>query len=206
MTAPDARGAVTAIVLAGGRAARFGRDKLAESVDGRPLLEHVLASVAGVATDVVVVRPPDGPSSPMTSGRIIRDPEPFGGPLVGVLAGLEAAHEPIALVVAGDMPRLAPAVLRLLVRSLESGDPDDVDAVNLSGRGRIQPLPIAVRTGAGTTAARHALGREARSLMAWLDALRVRTLSEQEWRVLDPDEATLIDIDRPGDLERLRPR
>ena len=29
---------VTGLVLAGGRSSRFGRDKLAEPIDGRPLL------------------------------------------------------------------------------------------------------------------------------------------------------------------------
>ena len=36
---------VAAIVLAGGRSSRFGRDKLAEPVDGRPLLDHAIDAV-----------------------------------------------------------------------------------------------------------------------------------------------------------------
>ena len=41
--------AVSAIVLAGGASTRFGRDKLAEPVDGRPLLHHAAEAVAAVA-------------------------------------------------------------------------------------------------------------------------------------------------------------
>ena len=44
---------VSGIVLAGGRSARFGRDKLAESIDGRPLLHLAAEAVATVATDVI---------------------------------------------------------------------------------------------------------------------------------------------------------
>ena len=51
--------AVSAIVLAGGRSARFGRDKLAVSIDGRPLLHHAAEAVAAVATDIIVIAPPD---------------------------------------------------------------------------------------------------------------------------------------------------
>ncbi|MGH2474787.1 MAG: NTP transferase domain-containing protein, partial [Candidatus Limnocylindrales bacterium] len=35
----DAAPRIGAIVLAGGRSSRFGRDKLAEPMDGRPLLD-----------------------------------------------------------------------------------------------------------------------------------------------------------------------
>jgi small GTP-binding protein len=46
---------VTALILAGGRSSRFGRDKLAEPIDGRTMLDHVVDRVRDVATDVVVV-------------------------------------------------------------------------------------------------------------------------------------------------------
>ena len=36
---------VTGLVLAGGRSSRFGRDKLAEPIDGRPLLWHAIDAV-----------------------------------------------------------------------------------------------------------------------------------------------------------------
>jgi molybdenum cofactor guanylyltransferase len=195
--------AVSAIVLAGGRSARFGGDKLAQELEGRPVLDHVLERVRAVASDVVLVRPPDATDEP-AGAHVVHDPEPFGGPLIGVLAGLEAAREPLALVVGGDMPRLAPDVLELLVRTLAAADPGDVDAVALHGHGRTQPLPVAVRTGAATTAAQRARGHGARSLTAWLEGLRTRTLEEGAWRPLDPQGATLIDIDAPDDLANLR--
>ena len=203
MTSSGTPVAVTGIVLAGGRSARFGGDKLARDLDGRPVLQHVLERVREVASDVVIVRAPDA-NDETPGARVVHDPEPFGGPLVGVLAGLEVAGEPMALIVGGDMPRLEPAVLSLLVRTLTAADPQDVDAVALHGRGRVQPLPIAVRTGAATNAAQRTLGHGARSLTAWLDALRVRTLEEGDWRPLDPEAATLVDIDAPEDLARLR--
>jgi molybdopterin-guanine dinucleotide biosynthesis protein A len=92
----------------------------------------------------------------------------------------------------------------MLVRTLTAADPGDIDAVALEGRGRVQPLPIAVRTGAATIAAQRALGHGARSLTAWLEALRTRAIDEQTWRPLDPEAATLVDIDSPEDFARLR--
>ena len=45
--------------------------------------------------------------------------------------------------------------------------------------------------------------RSLRALVAHLDA---RVLTELEWRPLDPAGGSLVDIDRPEDLERLAER
>jgi molybdopterin-guanine dinucleotide biosynthesis protein A len=196
MTTPAASG----IVLAGGRSTRFGRDKLAEIVDARPLLHRAVDAVAGVCTEVVVVIGPDQPTPELPAGvalRIVRDPEPFGGPLVGLLAGLEEAREPIALVVAGDMPTLQPAVLAALLRSL---DDTDSEVGLLEHQGRATPLPAALRNGAATPVAQRLLAQGERRLTALMDSLRARVIEESNWRGLDPAAATLRDIDLPGDL------
>ena len=200
------RPGVTAIVLAGGSARRFGRDKLREPVDGRPLIDHAIAAVLEVAQDVVVVTGSDAPRTATRDDQRVRsahDPEPDGGPLVGLLAGLEVAREPAVLVVAGDMPRLSVEVLGMLLRRLAASDPDDVDAVVLDRAGAAQPLPVALRTGAATVAAARSVGDGERSLRGFIGRLRVRRLVEAEWRPLDPTAETLIDVDRPEDLRRL---
>ena len=196
--------AATAIVLAGGRSTRFGRDKLAEPLRGLPLLDHAVAAVATVATEVLVLIPPVADLPPLRAVRagavpivVVRDPEPFGGPLVAVLAGLERVREPFALVVGGDMPTLDPAVLGAMLRRL---DASGSEAVVLAYRGRRQPLPAAFRVGSATPAARRLLGSGVRSLHALNEALRTLELAESEWRPLDPAAATLRDIDRPEDL------
>lgn len=197
--------AATAVVLAGGRSSRFGRDKLAEPLRGRPLLDHAVLAAASVATEVLVLVPAVGdaprlPRTPPGEGvtiAVVRDPEPFGGPLVAVLAGLERAREPLVLVIGGDMPDLSRDVLIRLVRAL---DASEADAAALAFRGRRQPLPLALRVGTATQAARRQLADGVRSLQSFVGALRVRELSEGEWRALDPAAATLRDVDRPEDL------
>jgi molybdopterin-guanine dinucleotide biosynthesis protein A len=189
--------AVSGIVLAGGRSARFGRDKLFEPVDGRPLLHLAVEAVAAVATDVLVVAPPDI-DPPVPAGvRVVHDESPYEGPLAGCLTGLTSVREPLALVVGGDMPGLEPAVLSLLVRALEASSSD---AALLEHRGRRQQLPFAVRTGSGTEMARQLLAQGERRLGALTERLNVRPLSEEEWRPLDPEARTLRDVDEPGDL------
>jgi molybdopterin-guanine dinucleotide biosynthesis protein A len=63
-----------------------------------------------------------------------------------------------------------------------------------------RPLPAVFRNGAATQAARRVIADGERSLVALLRALPTRELAEAEWRGLDPDAATLRDIDRPEDL------
>jgi molybdopterin-guanine dinucleotide biosynthesis protein A len=73
-------------------------------------------------------------------------------------------------------------------------------------RGVDQPLPAAFRNGATTQSIRRLIGDGERSLMSLLRALPVRRLAEGEWRGLDPEAATLRDVDRPSDLYPSRDR
>jgi molybdopterin-guanine dinucleotide biosynthesis protein A len=193
----------TGIVLAGGRARRFGRDKLSEPIDGRPLLLSAVEAMATVCSEVVVVLAPDAvpPAIPAAVAPVLRfahDPERHGGPLVGILAGLDAANEPLALVAGGDMPWLRSAVLRLLVDEAERRV---ARAVVLRLDDRDQQLPIALRVEDARVVARRVIGDGSRRIDALLDELRPHVIGETAWRELDRDGWTLRDVDRPDDLE-----
>ena len=195
--------AISGIVLAGGRASRFGSDKLTAAYDDVPLLDRAVAAVAAGCSEVIVVLAPDDdrelPAAAVPVRRVF-DPAPHRGPLVGLLAGLEAAREPVVLVAGGDMPTLSPEVLAVLVRALSAAEAW-ADAAVLVQRGVARPLPAVFRNGAATEVARRVIADGERSLMALLRGLPTRELAEGEWRGLDPDAATLRDIDRPEDLQ-----
>ena len=203
MTTPAA---VSGIVLAGGRSSRFGSDKLAARYGESSLLELAVSALETMCSEVIVVLAPGDeralPHRGATGVPVERavDPEPFGGPLVGLLAGLEAAREPLAAVAGGDMPSLAPEVMRLLVRALAASD-GSRDAAVLVQRGEMRPLPCVVRNGAATQAARRLLGDGERSLMALIRSMSAEYVQESDWRPLDPTAATLRDVDGPEDLE-----
>jgi molybdopterin-guanine dinucleotide biosynthesis protein A len=204
----EAPPAASGIVLAGGRSSRFGSDKLAAPLaDGRALLDAAVAGVGAIATDVVVVLAPGdertmaGAGAGGTAVRIARDAERFGGPLVGLLAGLEVVDEPLALVAGGDMPRLRVDVLALMIRTLATADAA-FGAVVLERRGRLEPLPAALRVGLATAVARGLVADGERSLRSLFERLPTRAIDEAAWRPLDPDGATLLDVDEAADLDR----
>jgi molybdopterin-guanine dinucleotide biosynthesis protein A len=197
---------VTGIVLAGGRSTRFGGDKLAVEVDGRPLLHRAIDAVAEVADQVVVVIGADAPEPTLPSDLpvpvvVARDAIAGQGPLAGIAAGLAAASHPLAILVGGDQPDLQPEVLRELLRRLTpaAGGPP-LDVVGLEEDGRLRPLPVALRVATAGPAAGVALAGGTRSLVGLFGRLRAGTLSPDRWRVLDPTGDSLRDIDTRHDL------
>ena len=192
---------VSGIVLAGGRSTRFGRDKLAEPYRGRPLLEHVVLALDEVCDEVVIVLAPDAEASAMpVAVRVARDEVEAQGPLVGALAGLRAARGELAVLAGGDMPGLVPAVLRAMLDLAEADR--DVRAVALGEGDRFRPLPTVVRVTAAIAVASAVLGEGGRRLRDAIATLEAVVVDEAEWSSVDPDRATLFDVDEPGDLGR----
>ena len=188
---------VAAIVLAGGRSTRFGRDKLAEPVDGRPLLEHAIGAVRQVTADVVVVVAPVPDAWIPPGVSIIRDERAFEGPLAGVVAGLGATDAEIVLIVAGDMPTVVPAVLDRLIAALSAAS---ADAMVLEVGDDRPPIPMALRRRTAAITAGALLASGERRLRALSEALHAAAVPEREWRRDDPAGASLLDVDTPADL------
>lgn len=132
-----------AIVLAGGAARRLqGADKPQLDVGGVRLLDHVLAAVADARRKIVV-----GPRRAVPVPVLWRreDP-PGGGPVAAIAAALDAVRADLVVVLAADLPEIAPAVPALLCAA---GDNPDVDVACLAGaRGRRNYLAALWRTAA----------------------------------------------------------
>jgi molybdopterin-guanine dinucleotide biosynthesis protein A len=188
---------VTAVALAGGRSSRFGRDKLAEPVAGRALLDRSVDALRSVAQEIVVVTAPGDPRRVRDRAIAVHDSVAFQGPLVGLLTGLRHATHPQVLVAGGDMPTMVPAVLEAMLARL--ADPS-IDAVILEHEGRGRPLPAAMRLGPTLVAAERLVASGERRLRALYDELATLVIDESTWRAFDPAGQTLRDIDTPADL------
>lgn len=131
-----------ALVLAAGAARRFGAPKQLAELDGRPLLEHALAAVAGargVGRTVVVL---GAGAAEVNAGVDLHGAEVVvcagweEGQAASLRAGaaaLAAAGADAAVVVLGDQPRITSAAIE---RVLGARAPARFDAVRASYSGR----------------------------------------------------------------------
>lgn len=108
------------LVLAAGMSTRFGADKLAALLDGRPLLQHVLdaAADAGLNPRVVVVAA-GRTELEWRGARPVVNPAPQRGMSSSLQVGLEALADEAdverVLVLLGDQPRVAGETIGLLL-------------------------------------------------------------------------------------------
>lgn len=108
----------SAIILAGGKSSRMGRDKAWLEVGGKTLLARQieLARMAG-ASEVFISGRVEADYS-VFDGVVLSDHFQSAGPLAGIERGLRAMTTPLLLVLAVDMPRLEVGFLhRLLAAS-----------------------------------------------------------------------------------------
>lgn len=143
-------GPTTAIVLAAGAGSRFGGRKLLAMLDGRPILQHVLDSLAlaGIDDPVVVVGV-DAQALEIAidwrRARRVLNPDPERGLASSLRLGWEAAiavePRPMAvLVVLGDQPRVGPDVIWAL--AAEPLDPQRPVVVALHADGARNPVRL----------------------------------------------------------------
>src|SRR4030042_3982996 len=97
---------MTSSGLAGGKGERLGRDKLSETVGGRPLLQRVIDTL-GLVSDRIVIVIARGQSEPIISSttetKITHDLYPGKGALGGIYTGLASSASCHNLVVAAEM-------------------------------------------------------------------------------------------------------
>ena len=115
---------LAAVVLAAGAGSRFGGGKLLASLDGTPILQHVLDRLArGGITDVVVVLGDDAVAVEQAiewrRERRVRNRHPARGLSSSVQVGVEALDDraEAALIVLGDQPRLPVEAIRALAQA-----------------------------------------------------------------------------------------
>jgi len=181
----------TAVVLAGGKAARLGgQAKPQLEVGGRTMLAAVLAAVADAELRIVV-----GPPQQVPPGvRQVREQPPGGGPVAALRAGLVEVSTDVVALLAGDLPFLTGTLVAEL-RARLTGD----GVLVVDEGGRDQYLLGVWRTSALRGAAAGAHGPTSlRRVMAPLVVTRHRPIVEPG----TPPPWT--DCDTPADLARAR--
>ena len=181
----------TAIILAGGDSRRMGSDKANLMLDGRTLLQRVIATMREIFPHVIVsVRQP----RPEIDLPQVCDESANAGPLAGLASGLGRIITPWAFVVACDMPFIEPAMVEALGRSRSNHQ-----AVVPVVQGQPQPL-AAFYADSCLAALRESLSRHDTSLRAVLRMLDVRYVDQSDLLQADPRLRSFLDMDTPQDV------
>ena len=99
---------VSAILLAGGKSSRMGRDKAALPFQGLTLLGWQLQKLRGLGIEDIML---SGSGREREGVRTVRDEFPERGPLGGLHACLKAARNPDCLALSVDVPLVPPRLL-----------------------------------------------------------------------------------------------
>ncbi|MFZ2300834.1 MAG: molybdenum cofactor guanylyltransferase [Gallionella sp.] len=185
----------TAIVMAGGDSSRMGTDKASILLDGKTLMQSVIATMQQLFPQVIVsVRQPRvGIDLPQ-----ICDEVPDGGPLAGLTASLGKVNTPWAFMVACDMPFVVPQVVELL-----AGHRAQHQAVVPVVHGHPQPL-AAFYAASCLAPLRASLAAQQKGLRGVLQQLDVRYVDETEMMQADPHLRSFFDLDTPEDVARAK--
>ncbi|MEQ9606876.1 MAG: NTP transferase domain-containing protein, partial [Kiloniellaceae bacterium] len=196
---------IAAIVLAAGQSRRMGAvNKLLASVDGKPMVSHVMESLqASQARPLAVVTGHDYAAVeavlPKNSFTLTHNPDYASGLSSSLRRGLAALPDgpegvPVdgVLVCLGDMPRVSPAVINRLIAAFNPTEGRAICVPTWQGK-RGNPVLFARRFFAemqeiaGDTGARALIGEHA----------------EVVCEVPMDDDAVLLDIDTPEALAAL---
>ena len=185
---------VSALILAGGRATRFGGiDKRELVIEGRTIFERQVEVLLPCVAEIIV-----SSTRPIAGYRCVADVHADVGPLAGIAAGLAATTTSWLLVVAGDMPRINAALVELVLSRVR----DDLDAVGIMIGGLPEPLLCVLRcaTAAPVVERCIAAGRHKASRLLTDEGLRVDWIEDAELRAIDPELRALFNVNTPQDI------
>jgi molybdenum cofactor guanylyltransferase len=191
---------ISAAILAGGRALRFGgADKASLVVGGSRIIERQLAALSTLTDDIRIVS--NDPDRYAALGvRVIPDRIPNAGPLGGIHAALVDAVHHAVIVMACDLPFVPPALLEALVETFESAG--EVDAVVPRSARGLEPL-CALYAARCAELARQRLERGDLAVRGLLEDVNYAELRTEVLAACG-GETVFLNINTPHDHQRAR--
>jgi len=191
--------AVTAAILAGGLASRFGgADKASLLVGGRRIIERQLAALSPIAKEILIVG--HDPARYASLGiPVVGDLVPGAGPIGGIYTALMSARTPWVLALGCDMPYVSSALFEALAAAIGS----DVDAVVPRSARGLEPL-CAMYARDSVLVFKRRLDAGTWRLGGLFEELRVREIGAATLAAIDEDGRLFENINTPHDYERAR--
>jgi molybdopterin-guanine dinucleotide biosynthesis protein A len=179
-------------VLTGGKSSRIGKNKAFLDFGGETLLHRALKTLEAVCQDVAIV---GDPAIFVDCGPAIADVFPGCGPLAGIHAALKHSSAELNLMLAVDMPFVAPELLSFLLSAAE--DTDAVVTVPRTSKS-LQPL-CAVYRRSFIHAAEENLRAGKYKIDAAFASIALRIIEESELSAAGFSEQNFFNVNTPED-------
>jgi molybdenum cofactor guanylyltransferase len=180
------------VVLAGGLGSRLGGNKAAIELGGRPLISYPLAAVRNADLSPVVMAKA-GEELPAVGVPVLHEPATPRHPLTGIVAALRAAAGRPIVVLACDLPFVAPGLVKLLAEA-----PEPLVVPTLAGR----PQPLLARYEPSLLPQLEAALEREEPLTGTVEALGPRLLAEEELARFGDPRRLLFNVNDREDLRR----
>jgi molybdopterin-guanine dinucleotide biosynthesis protein A len=177
----------SAVILAGGKSSRMGRNKALLDFQGETLIER-LYRILKEAFKEILISANDTETYKFLGAPIVRDIFPHGGTLAGIHASLLLSRGKHCFFVACDMPFLNIELVRHLNRIV-----DDYDVVIPESESGLEPLH-SFYSRRCVPHIEEQLKRGNLKVIDFFEHVKVRKVSREEVREWDPEELSYFNI------------
>lgn len=190
---------VTGVILAGGRATRYGGlPKGLERVGGERIIDRVATALRGATDELLLIANDDGAAAWLPGVRVAADVRPGEGALGGLHAALTHARGDIVLV-AWDMPFVSAALLAALRARAARDDVDAVLPESDGSRRGVEPL-CAWYSSRCLSAITASLNAGDRRVIAFHDAVRTVRFGLDDVRAFGDPARLFANVNTPAEL------
>lgn len=187
---------LTGAILAGGQSRRFGSNKALVMVDGVRLIDRVIDSIAMVCEPILLIANDLKPYYDVRAA-LVKDIIPHQGPLGAIYTALLFSPHEWVFVKATDMPYINLDIIRKM-HTLAAGWDGVAPVLN----GRFEPL-FALYSRRCLPAIADILQGEERKVTAFYRKVKICAFEEDQWRAIDREGRSFLNINTVEDWEKL---
>lgn len=187
---------LTGAILAGGRSRRFGSNKALISVGGARLIDRVIDSIQTICDPILLIANDLKPYYDVRAA-LVKDVIPHQGPLGAIYTALLFSPHEWVFVKATDMPYINLNVARKMYELTAN-----CDGVAPVLDGRYEPL-FALYSRRCLPAIAEILQSKERKVTSFYRKVKIRALQEAEWRAIDEEGRSFLNINTLEDWKKL---
>lgn len=196
---------LTIVIQAGGQSSRMREDKALKPFLGKPLIQRVIERLSPIADELIVTTncPTD---YQFLNTRLVSDVIPDRGALGGLYTAISSASHPFVGIVACDMPFASKMFFETATKLAVEEEADVViPRIKSEGSeksGGYEPLHALYRKETCLPAIEDAIQKDLWKVIAWFGKVKVRDVSDDEMKKIDPTGLCFWNVNTPEEFEQ----